>query len=279
MKQKQINKPRLSPGFQLIDTHCHLDMDAYSNEVPAIVSSAAEKGVKGIITVGIDLDSSHRAIAIAKQHDKVWATIGLHPHNADSKNLPEILKEFDKLASEKENKIVGYGEIGLDFAKNYAPRDTQISCFQTQLALAKKLNLPIIIHDREAHAETMEILLDHAPFPAGGVLHCFSGDLQLAQQVIDLGLHISIPGIVTFKNSSALQQVAQEIPLSAIILETDGPFLAPVPFRGKTNRPEYMLYTAEKIALLRNISLDEVAQHTTLNAERLFGLNRRTTSE
>ena len=274
MKKKQIEIPRLSPGIELIDTHCHLDMNAYWDVIPDILSQSMKNGVTKIITIGIDLESSHKAIELARNFPGVWATIGVHPHNAAVENSQEIYLQLERLALEKANKVVGYGEVGLDYAKNYAPHDLQVDCFQKQLKIAKKLNLPIIIHDRDAHEETLDLLKAHTPFPAGGVMHCFSGDIHFARDIVDLGLYISIPGIVTFKNSGDMQQVARAIPLERIILETDGPFLAPVPFRGKVNQPEYLLFTAQKIADLRKISLDEVARETTKNAIRLFRLDQ-----
>jgi TatD DNase family protein len=277
MKSKQINNPQLAPGTTLIDTHCHLDMDAYENDLENIIQSAADHGITVIVTVGIDLASSHKAVELAKRFPGVWATIGIHPHNAASGNM-EAYRQMHLLANDRSNKVVGYGEIGLDFAKNYAPREIQVKNFEMQLDIAKDLNLPIIIHDRDAHDEITGILKAHSPFPARGVMHCFSGDLELAHKVIDLGLFISIPGIVTFNKSSVMQQVAQEIPLERLILETDGPFLSPVPFRGKINKPAYLLYTAQKIAELRGISLDDVARQTTANAKTLFHWHQKETT-
>ena len=271
MKNKQISKPQLSPGTTLIDTHCHLDMDAYENDLEAVIQSAADAGITRIVTIGIDLSSSRKAVKLAKRFPRVWSTIGIHPHNAASVDT-DTLEQLKLLAQDKRNKVAGYGEIGLDYAKNYAPRDVQVRNFELQLDIAKELNLPIIIHDRDAHDKTLDILKAHAPFPALGVMHCFSGDIELARKIIDLGLYISIPGIVTFNKSDVMQQVAREIPLERLILETDGPFLSPVPYRGKTNTPEYLLYTAQKIAEMRGISLDEVAKATTFNAETLFSL-------
>jgi TatD DNase family protein len=271
MKNKQIYKQELSPGITLIDTHCHLDMDAYENDLEAVIQNAADSGISRIVTIGIDLSSSRKAVKLAKRFPHVWSTIGIHPHNATDIDA-DTYEQLIQLAQDKTNKIVGYGEIGLDFAKNYAPQNIQIRNFELQLDIAKKLSLPVIIHDRDAHDETLNILKAHAPFPSRGVMHCFSGDIELAHKVTNLGFYISIPGIVTFNKSDIMQQVAREIPLEKMILETDGPFLSPVPYRGKTNKPEYLLYTANKIAELRGITLDEVAKVTTFNAKTLFSL-------
>lgn len=271
MSKQHPKPPRLPSDRQLIDTHCHLDMDAYADDLDAVVRSAVATGVGGIITVGIDLHSSQQAVAIARRFPGVWATVGIHPHHA-AETGPAQYSELAVLAGEKANKVVGYGEIGLDYARNYAPAEVQNKVFKDQLGLARELGLPVIIHDRDAHEDTLRLLREHGPFPAGGVMHCFSGDGTLARQVMDLGFHLSIPGVVTFAKSEVLQQVARDIPLTRMLLETDGPFLAPVPFRGKTNRPEYLVYTAQKIAELRGIPLSEVARQTSRNASEVFHL-------
>ena len=261
--------PSLSPGINLIDSHCHLDMDAYSGQLDGILQASAAAGVARVITIGIDLASSRKAVEIANKYPDVFATVGIHPHSAEDAN-EKVYTELSALAAHP--KVVGYGEIGLDYAKQYAPIDVQQKQFARQLNLAKKLQLPVIIHDREAHKDTLKIITENMPFPAGGVLHCFSGDIYFAQEILDLGFYISIPGIVTFKNAKDLQEVAQAVPMDRILLETDGPFLAPVPWRGTTNRPDYLLYTAGKTAELRNSTVDEVARQTTLNAEKFFNL-------
>lgn len=277
MKKRQIEKPLLPPGTTLIDTHCHLDMGTEGEGLESMVNNAFHAGVTKIITVGIDVASSYKAVELAKCFPNVFATVGLHPHNASDRSK-KLYNHFRSLALDKKNKVVGYGEIGLDLAKEYAPQKAQIKSFEEQLSLAKELGLPIIIHDREAHNETYDILKSHAPYPELGVMHCFSGDIQFADKILDLGLYISIPGIVTFNKSEAMQEVAQKIPLERMILETDGPFLSPVPFRGKANKPEYLLYTAQKVASLRGISLADVARQTTSNAKTLFRLHEYGTS-
>jgi TatD DNase family protein len=276
MSKQHVEPPSLPPDGPLIDTHCHLDMDAYADDLVSVIRAAAACGVDGIITVGIDLDSSKQAVAIARRFPRVWASAGIHPHNAADAG-PAQYKKLAALATDKENKVVGYGEIGLDYARNYAPAEVQQKAFSAQLGLARELDLPVIIHDRDAHEDTLRLLRENGPFPAGGVMHCFSGDSDLARQVMDLGFYVSIPGIVTFSKSGVLQQVARDIPLTRMLLETDGPFLAPVPFRGKTNRPEYLLHTAQKVAELRDIPLSEVARQTSRNACTLFHLDLKRT--
>ena len=269
MQKISTNTKIYPPDFTLIDTHCHLDMQAYASDLDHVLEQAKDAGICKVITIGIDLASSKAAVKLADTYPQIYATVGVHPHEAD-KVTPAILHEISLLA--KKNKVVGYGEIGLDYAKNYAPHDVQRKVFAMQLELAKELNLPVIIHDREAHDETIELLKETGPFHKRGVMHCFSGDVSLARQVIDLGFYISIPGIVTFKNAKDLQEVVRDTDIQHLILETDGPFLAPVPFRGKRNTPDKIIHTAQMVAELKKIPLNEVAAMTTRNAIDLFRL-------
>jgi TatD DNase family protein len=271
-KKKKAPLPVLPAGISVIDTHCHLDMIRSGEDINEIVSRAAARGVSRIITIGIDIKSSKKAIEIAEKHESVYASVGIHPHNVQELQ-DDSYDELEKLSASK--KVVAYGEIGLDFVKQYAPQHVQIEHYARQVALAKRTGLPLVIHDREAHDEIMHILQREAPFAAAGVMHCFSGDWQLATRVLDLGFLISIPGVVTFKKASALHKVAREIPLDKLILETDAPFLTPDPYRGRTNMPEYVLYTAKKIADLRSITVEEVARATTENACKLFNIKTR----
>lgn len=271
MKKKIIQLPQLTKDAFLVDSHCHLDMTAYENDLDIILEQALHNHIRAIITVGIDEKSSRQAVSLAKKHHMVKATIGIHPHDV-THIQPHDLDTLAALTEENRDHIVAYGEIGLDYAKNYAPPDTQRRLFRSQLALAKDLELPVIIHDRDAHNDTLRILQDAAPFKHGGVMHCFSGDVPLARQVLELGFNISIPGVVTFNNASALQEVARLIPLASLLLETDGPYLSPAPMRGKRNEPKFLLHTAKKVADLREISLNEVAIQTSVNAIKLFRL-------
>jgi TatD DNase family protein len=245
-------------------------MSAYSDDLPSVLNRARAGRVEKIVTIGIDLESSNRAVALAKKYRQITATIGIHPHEAD--NIAESdYHELRSLYLKNNGSISGYGEIGLDYAKQYAEPKLQRKHFARQLELADELKLPVIIHNREANEDTLEILKNNS-LNYGGIMHCFSGDCRFAERVLELGLLISIPGIVTFKNATTLQQVAREIPLSTMVIETDGPFLAPQPFRGKRNEPAYVAYTAEKIAQLRDTSITEIARQTTANAEQLFRL-------
>lgn len=259
--------------LSLIDTHCHLDMDAYRDDLSEVLHRAEKNHIDRVISVGIDLSSSKAAIDIAQRFTSVYATVGVHPH--DVKNI--MNDTYDKLvtlAAENTNVVVGYGEIGLDYVKLYSPREVQKKRFIEQLHLAIDLNLPVIIHDREAHEDLVSILKTTPKNPKGGVIHCFSGNLNMAQLCIEMGYCISIPGVVTFKNAVDLQEVARKINIEHMLLETDGPFLAPHPFRGKRNEPSYVLNIAEYIAKLRSMDTEQLAMITTKNANRLFCFER-----
>ncbi len=255
--------------LSLVDSHCHLDMIAGRQNLDRVLERARRAGVETVITIGIDMESSRAAVEIARATPGVHATVGIHPHGA-GRTTEEDYAALVKLAADPV--VVGYGEIGMDLVKQYAPEDVQFIHFRRQLELARTLNLPVVIHDREAHEPVMAELRRQGPFAAGGVMHCFSGDVGLAQEVLDLGLLISIPGIVTFRNAATLQQVVRHIPLESMLLETDAPFLAPVPFRGKANEPAYLVHTAAMVAELKGVSVAEVGRVTTAAARRLFGL-------
>lgn len=269
MKPAHPPPPQLNEQAELIDTHCHLDMEAYQADLDQVLAAAAVHGVKRIITIGIDPASSRQAVDLCGKHPSVWATVGVHPHDA-LKATPQALKQLADLS--RHPRVVGYGEIGLDYVKNYAPREEQIRAFRRQLHLAKDLALPVVIHDREAHGDVSALLREVGPFPQRGVMHCYSGDSDLARELIDLGFSLSIPGVATFASAHQLHEVIRTVDLRHLLLETDGPFLAPVPFRGKRNEPKLMLYTAQKVADIKQVPLEEVARVTTANAVRLFNL-------
>ncbi len=272
MKKKQKVFPVPVSETPVIDTHCHLDMDAYAEDLDEVLQRAYHHNVRTIISIGIDIESSITAINLAHKYEMVFATIGIHPHDVD--NITDTtLSMVADLGQKNKEQVVGYGEIGLDYVKKYASPENQRRQFRNQLSLARDLQLPVIIHDRDAHEDTLTILKESGSLRSGGIMHCFSGDIRFARQVLDLGLHISIPGTVTFKNADLLKEVAQHIPLSSLLLETDGPFLTPHPFRGKRNEPLYVLYTAEEIAKLRDIPLAQLAEQTSRNAVKLFGLD------
>lgn len=271
MKKSPVQLPLLTQDTFLIDSHCHLDMDDYQEDLDTTLEHAYRHHIRTVISVGIDEKSSRQAISLARRYTMVKAAIGIHPHDV-AHIQPRTLDILADLAEMNRDQVVAYGEIGLDYMKNYSPPELQRSHFRSQLALAKELGLPVIIHDRDAHDDTLRILREAAPFRHGGVMHCFSGDMALARQVLELGLHISIPGVVTFKNAADLQKVARQVPLSSLLLETDGPFLSPVPRRGKRNEPAFLLHTAQTVADLRGIPINEVARETSANAMALFNL-------
>jgi TatD DNase family protein len=240
----------------LIDSHAHLDMEEF------------DVG-RDIITVGIDIRSSIRAAALTKSYSSVFASVGIHPHNADNADKND-LKQIPFIATQE--KVVAIGETGLDFHRNLSSRQKQIKLFEQQLDIAISLDLPVVIHDREAHEEVLNILFSFKRNGFKGVIHCFSGDYNLAKTFIDMGFYISIPGTVTFKNANEMQDVAVRVPLNRMLLETDAPFLAPVPYRGKRNEPCLVIHTAQKVAELRGISFEEVARQTSKNTCQLFNL-------
>jgi TatD DNase family protein len=260
----------------LIDTHAHLDFAKFDADRPAVIERATAAGVAAIINVGTDLASSRRAVELAEQHEDIYAAVGMHPHDA-RKLDGTTLGALRELA--KRPKVVAVGEIGLDFYRDLSPRDMQRRAFQAQLAWAAKLGKPVIIHDRDAHNEIIEILgdwvagLGNSPLAGRlGVLHTFSGDLDMAEWAMDLGFYISISGPVTYRNERQLPKIVQALPLDRLLVETDCPFLAPHPHRGKRNEPAYVCLVAERIAELKGIALDDLAMATTANARRLFEL-------
>lgn len=263
----------ISERCQFIDTHCHLDMMAYSSDLDLVLKNAGINHIEKIVTIGIDLPSSTKAVMIARKYSQVSATIGIHPHDVD--NIKDNhYSQLEQLYLHHSQFIVGFGEIGLDYVKQHSDPNNQRKHFARQLDLAHSLKLPVIVHNREANEDTLKILRDSKGLDYGGIMHCFSGDIHFAHQVLDLGMMISIPGIVTFKNAHVLQEVARNIPLTSMILETDGPFLAPHPFRGKRNEPSYLLHTARKIAELREIDIEHLSRETTANAVNIFKFNK-----
>ncbi|MDZ7640886.1 MAG: TatD family hydrolase [Desulfurivibrio sp.] len=269
-----VNPPVVGDNASLIDTHCHLDFPDYAADYDDLLERARRVGVEAVITVGIDLATSRQAVALAagtpERGPRLYATVGVHPHHVGEMGA-EDYRHLRELAAEPA--VVAYGEIGLDYVKEYSPAARQRQAFAEQLALAGELALPVIIHDREAHADTLAILKEAGNLPAGGVMHCFSGDAALAEEVLALGFYISIPGVVTFKNAAALRQAVSRVPLKRLLLETDGPFLAPEPYRGKRNEPAWLAFTAARVAEVKGVSLEEVARHTTANAKQLFGVD------
>jgi TatD DNase family protein len=256
-------------GVVLVDSHAHLELEPLCKNPAAIVNRASEAGVAAIVTVGIDLEDARHALRIADQFDTVFACVGVHPHNA-SEATGSYLNAMAKLANHL--KVRGYGEIGLDFFRNRSPHDCQRSVFADQLTIAKDLGKPVVIHLRDAYEEGLAMLEKAAPFPAGGVIHCFSGNMNDANRALELGFFISIPGTVTYKKNQALRDIVKCLPDDRILLETDCPFLSPEPLRGKDNEPSYIVHTARKVAEVKSQSLEHIASVTSANAARVFGL-------
>lgn len=253
----------------LIDSHAHLDMEQFDPDRDEVIQRALSAGVGQVITVGIDVNSSLKAISLTEDYPPVFAAVGIHPHNADAADR-EDLRRIESISAEK--KVVAIGEIGLDFYRNLSSRDNQRKRFKHQLDIAMRSNLPVVVHAREAHEEVLEMLSTFKGDGSRGVIHCFSGDIGLARAFIEMGYLISLPGTVTFKNASLMHEVAAGIPLDAMLIETDSPFLSPIPYRGKRNEPCRVVHTAQKVAELRGITLEEVAAQTSENARQLFGL-------
>jgi TatD DNase family protein len=250
----------------MIDSHAHLHMDEFNEDRDEVVRRANDAGLSAIVTIGTSVGDSEKAIACAEGHDFVYASAGVHPHEV--KEIEE--GDYDRLrVLARRDKVVAIGEIGLDFYYNHSPRELQFRHFADQLDLAIEMDLPVIIHDRDAHKETMEFL-DYRKGRLRGVLHCFSGDLEMAKKCIDLGFYISIAGPVTYKKSELLQKVAADIPLETMLVETDAPYLAPHPWRGKRNEPAYVVETARRIADIRGMAIDALGAATEQNTRRLF---------
>ncbi len=251
-----------------VETHTHLDLIKRNAE--EVVKDAAEKKVTKMVAIGIDLESSKIALEFASRFEGVYAAIGFHPH--ESKFLDEEnLKELEKLAIAKKNEVVAIGETGLDYYWNHSTLPCQMEAFKKQINMAWKLNLPLIIHDREAHRDTLKILADEAK-GLKILLHCFSGDLDMAKVCIERGYYLGVGGVVTFNNAKKLRATVKEVSLENLVLETDSPYLAPHPFRGKPNEPKYIPLIAEKIAEVKGISLEKVAKTTSKTAQEFFGI-------
>ncbi|MFW6073965.1 MAG: TatD family hydrolase [Chloroflexota bacterium] len=251
----------------MIDTHCHLDAEAFRGEVDDLIRRASSEGVKAMVTIGIDPESWMRTREIVREHPQVVRAAGLHPTSVGdfwSGNIQRQLR--DEIAY---GDLVAIGETGIDLYRDERYRDEQIESFRLHLNLSQEANLPVIIHQRQALADVLACL-DATP-PNGGVLHCFSGDSRDAENCLHRGLHLGIGGIVTFPSATDLQEAVVEAPLHRILLETDSPYLAPQPWRGKRNEPAYVSAVAAKIAELKKIPVEDVVQQTSKNAVRLFG--------
>lgn len=253
----------------LIDSHAHLDDKRFDKDRADIIKNLKKENVSIVINPGASFASSVRAVSLSEKYDLIYAAVGIHPH--DVKDMDEnTIEALENLA--KREKVVAIGEIGLDYYYDNSPRDLQKKWFREQIKLAKKVKLPIIVHDRDAHADTLHIIKEELDDNLTGVLHCYSGGAQLAKEFIEMGFYISFAGPITFNNSKVSKLVAKEIPLDKILIETDSPYLTPHPHRGKRNEPLYVHYVAQMIAQIKEISFEEVARVTSQNTKTLFKL-------
>jgi len=259
----------------MIDTHAHLDFDQFDSDRDAVIKVARSEGVELIVNIGTDFPSSEKSITLAEEYPSIYATVGTHPHDAKTWNSKTDPARLEKLAAHP--RVVAIGEIGLDYYRNYSPHGDQKRAFADQIAVARNLHLPIVVHNREAFEDVFKMLLEGGAHDVGGVMHCFAGTVDQAWQTIDYGFYISVGGRLTYKNSGDVP-VAKAMPLEKILMETDCPFLTPVPFRGKRNHPALVKYVLAKLAEIKQVAEDEVDRATTAAAKMLFGLNNETTS-
>ncbi|MBE7025332.1 MAG: TatD family deoxyribonuclease [Ruminococcaceae bacterium] len=250
-----------------IDSHAHYNAEAFAEDRDALLASLPAAGVDAVVNIGDSLSASETCLRLSEQHSFVYAAVGVHPENA-AEITEEGLRRLEKLAGHE--KAVAIGEIGLDYYYDDVPRDIQRFAFREQLKLAKKLGMPVVIHDRDAHGDCLQILQDENI--TAGVMHCFSGSVEFMREVVRLGLYVALGGVVTYKNARHTVDVAREVSPDRLLLETDCPYLSPVPHRGKRNSSLYLRHTAEKIAEIRGVDVETVATITAQNARRLFGI-------
>lgn len=255
----------------MIDSHAHLDDEDFDVDREEVIKGLEAAGIDLVVNIAADLPSSEASVALAKKYERIYATVGVHPHEAKTYN-DEVEKRLKELA--KEEKVVALGEIGLDFHYDFSPRDVQRRIFKRQLVLAHELGLPIVIHSREADQETFDLFKSHIKaHPEDRVLiHCYSGSVELMREYTKCGAYIALGGTTTFKNARVPKEVAKEVPLTKLLLETDSPYLTPVPYRGKRNEPKYVRLVAENIASLRGIDVEELLEHTDANTREFYGL-------
>jgi len=256
-------------ALEIIDTHCHLDHEPFDVDRDACIERAVQAGVTRMITIGTGkgLTGAHRALALAERYPMIWASVGVHPHSAGETFEPA---ELERLAQHP--RVVAIGETGLDFYRDWSPVDKQYEVFRLQIELAKKVKKPLIIHSRNAGAECLRMLVENNAREVGGVLHCFSEDVSFASRLREINFLVSFPGQLTFKKAEELRAICKEIPLEQIMVETDSPFLAPEPLRGQRCEPAFVVETARKLASIKGLSLEQVAEITTRNALTLFSV-------
>lgn len=259
----------------MIDTHCHLNFDAYDSDLATVLEKARQQGVTRYIIPAVDLETSRSALRLSEGYEGVYLAVGIHP-NSTADFVPSMLADFETLASAP--KVIAIGEIGLDYYWDDSPKSQQFAAFEAQLELAARLELPVIIHNREASEDVMRILeswvttLPNSLKDRAGVLHSFSASWQIAERALAAGFYLGFTGPITFKKADELRSIARQTPLDRILVETDAPFLTPEPYRGKRNTPEYIPYVVDRIAALKSLTQAEMASITSANAERLFKL-------
>lgn len=254
----------------LIDTHAHLNADAFNDDLEDVLKRAKDAGVSNIVVVGFNRPTIEKAMELVNTYDHIYGCIGWHPVDAiDCRD--KDLAWIEELANHP--KIVAIGETGLDYYWDKSPKEIQQEIFRKQIQLAKKRKLPIVIHNREATEDVLTVLREEHAEEVGGIMHCFSGNIEQAQIALELNFYISLGGPVTFKNAKEPKEVAKLVPIDKLLIETNCPYLAPHPFRGKRNEPAYVKLVAEQIALLRDMTFEEIAEATTRNARKVFGIN------
>lgn len=252
----------------LFDSHAHLDDEKFDDDREAVIRRAMDSGVTRIVNIGADMASSARSVGLAEKYDAIYCAVGIHPHEASSM----IKTDNDQLAEwTRREKVVAIGEIGLDYYYDLSPRGVQKEVFIRQLDIARQLHLPVVIHNRDAHQDTMNILKREGK-GLTGVVHCFSGSLEMARELIKMGWYIGVDGPITFKNAAKLPDIVAKAPLERLLIETDSPYLTPVPLRGKRNEPSYVKYVAEAMAKIRGMELRAFAEATAKNACHLFNI-------
>ena len=258
----------MTSNIGLIDSHAHIYYKDYADDLDEMLKRADDAGVKAILVVGTDIESSRQSVAMAQKYPQIYAAVGVHPHDASrvTEKCYEILREL----AQSSEKVVAIGEIGLDFYRDRSPRDEQENVFRRFLQMADELGKPVIIHDRDAHERILSVLREEKV--RKGVLHCFSGDSAMAAEVIAMGFYVSIPGTITYPNNETQRDVVRSVSIDRLLLETDCPYLSPVPFRGKRNEPAYVTYAAEQVAALKGLTVEDVARITTKNVRDLFGI-------
>ncbi|QQZ09484.1 TatD family hydrolase [Heyndrickxia vini] len=254
----------------LFDTHVHLNDSQYADDLEVVIQNAKEAGISNMVVVGFDRPTITKAMELVERYEFLYASVGWHPVDAIDMTEQD-LAWIEQLA--KHPKVVALGEMGLDYHWDKSPKDIQKDVFRKQIRLAKKVKMPIIIHNREATQDIVDILKEEGAEEVGGIMHCFSGSTEVAKECINMNFFISLGGPVTFKNAKKPKEVASEIPLSHLLIETDCPYLAPHPYRGKRNEPAYVKLVAEQIAEIKGITLEEVAEQTNRNAKKLFGID------